>query len=279
MTHSLLMDARVSELAVVCWCMVAAVVAMLRPLCARGRWRVIGGALVVSMAALATSQLPDTGTGGAIRNLLPALFVLGAYWLAAGYIVEPQPRLEQRLLALDRRALGSLQLETRLGRGWALEILEAAYFAVYAVLPLGAWAAWAHGASVSVDAYWTVVFLSEASCYVALAWLQTRPPRLLEPWPGAVRARARIRGVNEVVLTHGSHHMNTLPSGHAAGAVAVALALSSLQVPTAPLFAVVALLICVATVAGRYHFLVDTLAGAAVAVCWWWIVMVGSAAR
>ena len=56
MTHSLLMGARVSELAVVCWCIVAAVVAVVRPLGARGRRRVMGGALVLAVAALATTQ-------------------------------------------------------------------------------------------------------------------------------------------------------------------------------------------------------------------------------
>ncbi|AMY10020.1 PAP2 superfamily protein [Luteitalea pratensis] len=274
MTHSLLMGARASELAVVCWCVVAAVVALVRPLDARGRWRVIGGAFVLGMAALATTQLPDRGVTGVARNVAPALLVLGAHWLAGGYFVEPQPRLEQRLLSVDRRLLAPLRLEARLtsGSSWALEVLESAYFSVYALLPLGAWAAWSRGGSVSVDVYWTVVFLSEASCYIALAWLQTRPPRALEPWAGSLRARSKFRHANEAVLAHGSHHMNTIPSGHAAGAVAVALALWSLQAPTAPIFGVVAFAICVATVVGRYHFLVDTVAGAAVAAGWWWIV-------
>ena len=214
-------------------------------------------------------------SGGAARNVMPALFVLAAYWLAGGYFVAPQPRLEQRLpvdrpLSCSRRC-GSRRVSEP-GSRWVLEVLEAAYFSVYALLPLGAWAAWAQGGSVSVDVYWTVVFLSEASCYIALAWLQTRPPRALEPWAASLRERSIFRQANEVVLTHGSHHMNTLPSGHAAGAVAVALALWSLQAPTAPLFGVAAVAICVATVVGRYHFLVDTVAGAAVAVGWWWIV-------
>ena len=271
MTHSLLMDARVSELAVVCWCIVAAIVAVVRPLGARGRRRVMGGGLVLAVAALATTQLPDAGLGGAARNLMPALFVLAAYWLAGGFFVGPQPRLEQRLLSIDHYLLAPLRLETRPGSGsrWGLEVLEAAYFSVYALLPLGAWTAFAQGGSESVDIYWTVVFLSEASCYIALAWLQTRPPRALEPWAASIRERSFFRQANEVVLSHGSHHMNTLPSGHAAGAVAVALALASLHVPTAPFFGVAAVAICVATVVGRYHFLVDTVAGVAVAVGWW----------
>ena len=63
--------------------------------------------------------------------------------------------------------------------------------------------------------------------------------------------------------------MNTIPSGHAAGAVAVAITLGWLHSPLAPVFGLVALAICIATVVGRYHFVVDTVAGAAVAVTWW----------
>jgi hypothetical protein len=276
LTHSLLMDARTSELAVVGWCIVAAVVAVARPLGARRRWRVMGGAFVLAWAAVATTCLPDVGVAGLARNLVPAVFVLCAYWLAGGYFVAPQPQLEQRLLSLDRMLLGPLRLQDRLtaGSSWSLEVLEAAYFSVYVMLPLGALAAWIRGGSAGVDTYWTTVFLSEASCYIALAWLQTRPPRALEAWAASLRGRSLVRQVNEAVLTHGSHHMNTIPSGHAAGAVSVALALWSLRAPGAGFFGVMAAGICVATVVGRYHFVVDTLAGAAVAAGWWWMITV-----
>lgn len=274
MTHSLLMDLRVSELVVVCWCAVAALVGLVRPLGTRKRGRVLGGSLALGLAAVAAARLPPEGLTGGLRNLMPALFVLGAYWVAGAYFIAPQPALEHRLLAVDHWALGALDLETRLTTGprWVLEWLEAAYFGVYAMLPLGAWAAWSQGRVAAVDRYWTVVFLAESSCYLALAWLQTRPPRALEPWAARLRARSVFRYANEAVLTHGSHHMNTIPSGHAAGAVAVAVALAGLHSPLAPLFGVVAVAICIATVVGRYHFLVDTVAGALVGIAAWLVV-------
>jgi membrane-associated phospholipid phosphatase len=259
---------------VVCWCVLAGLVALLSPVGARRRWQVISGAVILGLSATATMRLPPGGPAGAVRTLAPALFVLAAYWIAGRLFIEPQPGLERRLLAVDHRAFALLGVDPGrvAGSRWLLEILEASYFTVYAVLPLGAWAAWAQAGPVGVDFYWTVVFPSEATCYIALAWWQTRPPRALEPWAEALRLRSPFRRANELVLTHGSHHMNTIPSGHAAGAVAVALGVASLQVPTAPLFGVVAVAICVATVVGRYHFLVDTLGGAGVALGWWWIV-------
>lgn len=270
--HSILMN-RQPELAIVWWCVVAAMVSLTRPLSARGRHTVLGGASALGVAAVLSTLLPTEGAAGAVRNVLPALFVLAAYWVAGAFFVAPDRHLEDRLLACDRWVLGPLRLQERLtGRSrWVLATLETAYLAVYAVLPLGAWAAWAHGRTPAVERYWTLVFLSEATCYLALAWVQTRPPRVLEPWVGALRAGSVVRRANEAILRHGSIQVNTLPSGHVAGAVAVAVALAWLEVPVAPAFGVLAVAISAATVAGRYHFLADTVAAAVVPAVWWWL--------
>lgn len=74
------------------------------------------------------------------------------------------------------------------------------------------------------------------------------------------------------MLNHASNQVNTLPSDHAAGAVAVALALGSLDIAVATLFVVLALMIAVATVVGRYHYTNDSVAGVLVAVLAWGIV-------
>lgn len=272
MSHSLAVSLRLTELAVVAWCVVAVSVSLARPLSAGARVRLLSGATSLALAAVSCGLMPAAGAFEAVRNVLPALFVLAAYWVAGMFFVAPQPVLEQRLLAIDRRALALFGLTDAptLGRHGLRDVLEAAYFAVYAVLPLGAWSAWSYGGAAAVDRYWTLVFLAESSCYLALAWLQTRPPRVLES-SLAAGPPSFVRRANELVLTHGSIQVNTLPSGHAAGAVAVWLALTSVGSPHALLFGVVALGICVATVVGRYHFLVDTVAGAGVAAVWWWL--------
>lgn len=270
------MALRVSELMVVAWCLVVAAVSLVRPLSRLARVRVVGGAALLGAAALVCATLPSHGGAGAVRNVLPGAFVLGAYWVAGALFVAPQLELEARLLAVDQRVfelLGRRGDAHRLPR-WLQDASEVAYLSVYAMLPLGAWAAWAAGGTSSVDRYWTLVFLSEASCYLALAWVQTRPPRTLVPRQPAVSIGA-VRRVNELLLTHASIQVNTLPSGHAAGAVAVALALVWVQSPFATVFGLAALAICLATVTGRYHFVVDTGAGAAVAVAWWLALRVG----
>ena len=265
---------RVSEFLVLAWCAVALVVSMVRPLPAPQRMRVITGCLGLGAGVRLVAALPAEGIAGALRNVVPALYVLAAYTICGAFFVAPDTRLEARLARVDREVLGRWHPEHWLPHrpGW-LSMLELAYLAVYAMLPLGVWAAWAAGGDVAVDAYWRVVFPAEALSYLALAWLQTRPPRAIESWTQGLQARSVLRGANEFVLAHGSHLMNTIPSGHAAGAVAVAVALLWLGAPLSLAFALLAVAICVATVVGRYHFLVDTLLGAAVAIGWWLVVI------
>lgn len=265
---------RTSEWVAIGWFVTAAVLALVRPLPRERRVRVVAGAAVACLAVVATSRLPSSGVSGVFRNLLPSLFVIGAYRLSGVFFVSPQPRIEQFLLDVDQRVLAALGLRDVLARAprLAIEIVEAAYVAVYPMLPLGAVAAWYVGRNPAVDRFWTTVFLAEACSYIATAWIQTRPPRELEAGVADLGARSFVRRLNEFVLRYGSNQVNTIPSGHAAGAVAVALVLLSLDPLVGLPFGVFAIAILVATVIGRYHFIVDTVAGAIVAFVVWAIV-------
>ena len=261
---------RRSEWLVLGWCAVTMALTLVRPLLPMARLRVVTRCLALAAIVRAVALTSAGDAPPVVRNLAPALYVLAAYWIAAGFFVRPNAALEAWLARSDRRWLGRWHPEVWVPRSrWRLEGLEFAYFAVYAMLPLGMWAAHAAGGDRAVDWYWSVVFPAEALAYLGLAFWQTRPPRAIEPWAAALRQRSPLRVVNEVVLDVGSHGMNTLPSGHAAGAVAVALAVATLAAPSAPVFAVVAVAICAATVVGRYHFLVDTVTGAGVALLVW----------
>ncbi|WP_396623726.1 phosphatase PAP2 family protein [Luteitalea sp.] len=261
---------RLSEFLVLAWCAVALVVSLRLRLPAPQRMRVITACLGLGAVVRLGAALPPEGLAGVVRNLLPGLYVLAAYRIAGHFFLAPDERLEAWLTRVDHAVLGPAHPEHWLrGQPWLLGLLELAYLSVYPMLPLGMWAAWSAGGHAAVDRYWQLVFPAEATSYLALAWLQARPPRALEPWTRDLQARSAIRVANEFVLSQGSHLMNTIPSGHAAGAVAVALAVASLGAPAAPVFAVLATVICVATVVGRYHFLVDTVLGAVVAAAWW----------
>jgi len=78
-----------------------------------------------------------------------------------------------------------------------------------------------------------------------------------------------LRRVNVSVARHASIQANTIPSGHSAGAVAVALAVGVTMPIAGAVYMMIALVIAVATVVGRYHYTVDSVLGVFVAVVVW----------
>jgi membrane-associated phospholipid phosphatase len=138
------------------------------------------------------------------------------------------------------------------------------------VIPLGALVVWMAGPERALDRFWTVVLVSGFACYGALPWIQTRPPRIVERSSFTMAERgSSLRRLNLAILERGSVGVNTLPSGHAATAVATALAVVSCTQAVGAVFVAAAALIAVATIVGRYHYAVDTVLGVLVGVAAW----------
>jgi hypothetical protein len=202
------------------------------------------------------------------------LLLLAGYRLSGLFFVAPMTCLEARLLAVDRWTFDALKWTRHLrlqGRG-CHAALELAYLCVYAMVPLGALTLVASGASSQVATYWTVVLAACFTSYAMLPWLQTRPPRAI---PGGRVGEdgsdvgQGLRGLNLAILRSSSNQVNTIPSGHVAAAVAVSLMVLSTDAVFGLAFLTMAFAIAVATVAGRYHYTVDAVAGAVVALASW----------
>jgi membrane-associated phospholipid phosphatase len=84
--------------------------------------------------------------------------------------------------------------------------------------------------------------------------------------------RPTLRRLNSAILDSASVQANTLPSGHVAGALAAALALGAIAPVAGTVFAVLSLLIALSAALCRYHYVVDCVSGAAVAILAWVIV-------
>jgi hypothetical protein len=153
----------------------------------------------------------------------------------------------------------------------AVDLLELAYLSVYLVLPAGFAVARVIDPALDAGRYWTPVVLAELSCYAFLPWIQTRPPRAAPEHAIVEPALSAIRRVNALVLSRGSIQVNTFPSGHAAGAVATALAVGGVSTGAGVVFGVIALGIVVGSVTGRYHYAADSIAGVVVALIAWTI--------
>jgi membrane-associated phospholipid phosphatase len=207
-----------------------------------------------------------------VHDWAPLTFILIGYFLSGLFFVRPSDALEQWLMAWDRRVLGDPS--TRFVR-WPrlmLAALEIVYMGCFLLVPGGFAVLVAAGDAAHADRYWTMVGGAEFGAFAPLAFIQTRPPWAIER-PPALRDRAVHRAARRFVEMF-TIRANTFPSGHAAGSVAVALAV----IPTAPLagalLLAVALAICLASVVGRYHYVVDIVAGVVMAAAIFVAVMV-----
>jgi hypothetical protein len=207
----------------------------------------------------------------ALAVVIPSLILLAGYWLSGLLFVRPDVRIEQWLQSVDDRLLtrsGALALfdgSSPLVR----EFFELSYLLVYLAVPAGATTLVIGGHADQVGRFWTVVLLAEFACYGVLAWIQTRPPRVIESAHGIAPQPAGIRRLNLALVNRASIQVNTLPSGHAAGAVATALAVGAVMPLVGVVFLLAALTISIATVLGRYHYVVDTVLGVLVAIAAW----------
>jgi membrane-associated phospholipid phosphatase len=216
------------------------------------------------------AALPLGSWGATIRDWLPAVYLLAGYWLSGLYFVAPMPAIERRFLAVDtwlyRRGLGAAVAHTpRI----VLELLEFAYLTCFVFVPGGMIVLAATGKTAYADRFWTLVLAGEFGSFGMLPWIQTRPPRDLEP-PTPIDSRPLFfRDVNRFMVRRTSIGWNTFPSGHVAGALAASLAVSE-AVPSLTLPLIVATVaISISTVTGRYHYAVDAVAGAMLTLGVW----------
>lgn len=258
------------------YCAYLCTIAFLFSRFARARVPVLLAAVVCLVGFALSSTIPPAAvTGGSASWLvLPASVLLIGYWLSGLFFLAPMPSIERTLLAADQRFLVRSGLLARYQDGPRVvrESLELAYLIVYLVVPAGAVALSLGGRLDSIPRFWTVVLLSEFLCYGALPWIQTRSPRVLED-SGGTKPTSLVRTLNLAVLSRGSIQANTVPSGHAAGAVATALVVVEVMPSVGLAFLVLAGMIVAATVFGRYHYLIDSFLGVAVAVAVWTIVV------
>lgn len=196
--------------------------------------------------------------------VLPPLALLASYWSSGALWIRPMERLERFFLDSDER-LCVPAIAAAAPRP-LVEFLEFSYAAVYPLIPLALVGHYAVSASAEADRFWTVILVTDYVCFGMLPWIQTRPPRALDPRPPW---RSSFRAFNVRLLGETSIGFNTVPSGHAAEALAAALMMTAAPWPLAALMWIMALSISAGAVLGRYHFAWDAVAGWSVALIVW----------
>jgi hypothetical protein len=282
---------RLSEWIALAYFFFLAATAVRAPVAASRRWRVIAAAAIVAFLILTLAREPCGGVRLIARDWIPLLYLVAGYWSPALLVRAPDERLEGALLDFDRRWLHRIGLRHVRSRtvvfepgesltaeapgmwtsGWRrlfVESGELSYLFCYPLVPLGFSCLYLAGLRAEADRFWTVVFLAVFPCYGALPWLPTRPPRVVE---GAPAGYSTIRTLNLRILERASVKLNTFPSGHVASAVATALVVAAALPAAGGLLALIAGGIAAGSIVGRYHYLADVLAGAAIALAAFWI--------
>jgi membrane-associated phospholipid phosphatase len=196
-----------------------------------------------------------------LQNWLPLAFIPLAYWQTGYFVLPLNQKLQSRLESFDESFLRSIRLGPHI-TFW----LELAYLLVYPLVPLGLIALYLSGMGQFAEEFWNVVLPPAYLCYATFPFVQTLPPRAIEERVAWEPQRTKIRILNLFVLRHVSIQANTFPSGHVAASLAIALVLLRHAPEAGVLFLIMAIAIAAGAFFGRYHYGLDVLIGAALAV-------------
>jgi hypothetical protein len=236
-----------------------ALLAIVRPLPASRRALTVAASAVMIAAIQAV-----TFSTGALRDLFPMITLLAAYYLSGMLCVRPSRSMEAWLTAWDRRLLGDPERAFTNWPPWLLNALDLLYLGTFLTVPAGLLALWLTGQMRLAGHYWTIVMTALLICYAGTALVHTRPPRTLERT--RERAGRRLQHAALDAVDRLSIGANTIPSGHVAAPLAIALALMESLPIIAAAFLAFAIVVTAACLAGRYHFIFDCALGALVAV-------------
>ena len=244
-----------------------------RPIPVRRRWIVTGLAafavIAVILAHLCASFLSRDSFLVLLDVLTISLFLI-PYWQTGQFFLAPNPRIQNRLEAFDRWLLPGISSHSGTGSNPIGFLLEMAYLSCYPLVPLALIAVYAAGLRDKVDGFWLVLLVATYLCYAITPFVPAFPPRAPsgEPPMSAESGKTVNKGriFNRWILKHGSIHAISFPSAHVASAFAIAFVLLRYSPGIGAVFLVVAILISLGAVIGRYHYALDVLMGAVTAL-------------
>jgi membrane-associated phospholipid phosphatase len=243
------------------------------PLPRRRRWIVTCLAaiaiMVVALGRLSASFLSPVHVS-ILRDCVTVALFLVPYWQTGEFFLQPNLEMQNRLLAFDRWLLPGIAAKPGTERTAVGFLLEVAYLFCYPLVPLGLLAVYLAGLREKVGKFWFVVLVSTYICYAVTPFVPAFPPHSLicDQTDTSVPAKEMNKGriFNRWILKHGSIHAISFPSAHVASAFAIALVFLRYAPPIGVVFLVVAVLISLGAVVGRYHYALDVLLGAAIAL-------------
>ena len=207
---------------------------------------------------------------GLVREWLPLGLTVLAY-REMGWLALPQHghALEARWVVWDRAILyGGVKGAIEAFGPVLPSALEIAYSLVYALAPFSVAVLYLYRRRDRVDQFLFIFVLGTLLCYAQYPWWPSEPPRVVFFGQDSPMYDTLFRRFNWWMLGNYGIHTSVFPSGHVAAAFSTAFGMRQ-ALPerkwVSRLLFTMALLIAVATVYGRYHYVADAAAGFAIA--------------
>ena len=205
-----------------------------------------------------------------LRGFFPLPLVLLAY-REMGWFAQPMVshRLEESWITYDRIALPAIRPVIEALGPVIPSILEVAY-SLATPTPMIALAILSLlRREDRLDAFWFSFLLGAFTSYSMFPYFPSEPPRTIFPLDNVPSFDTVFRQFNFNMLAEHGIHTSVFPSAHVSAGFGAAIGLWRALPERRWLwgtFLVIACLISVATVYGRYHYLVDALAGLCVSL-------------
>lgn len=204
------------------------------------------------------------------RDWLPLLLIPLAYkemgWFALPHAAHS---MEARWVTWDHVVLrgGANAVIESLGPILP-SILEISYLLLYALAPFSVAMLYAYDRRNRVDQFLLLFLVAVLLCYAQFPFWPSEPPRTLFPTEDLPAYSTVFRRLNLWLVEAGGIHTSVFPSAHVAAAFSAAAGMR-LYLPEhkwiSRLLGVIAAIIAIATVYGRYHYLADACAGVVMA--------------
>lgn len=201
-----------------------------------------------------------------VRDWYPVPLILLAYremgWLALPHTSRV---FEDYWVIWDRRLLHDWGLRTAIeSLGPVLpNVLELAYLLVYVMPVVTVAVFYVYDVRERLDDAYSILLFGTLTAYAMYPFFPSEPPRSVFPLTD-LPMMSSLRRLNLFFVGSYGIHTSVFPSGHSAAAFSAAFAVMKLVPERRWLgraFLVLAVLIGLATIYGRYHFAIDAVAG------------------
>lgn len=206
-----------------------------------------------------------------VRDWYPVPLILLAFrqmgWMA---LPHASTAFEDYWIVWDRRLLHDWGLKAAIeSLGPVLpNLLEFTYLLTYSVPVLMVTLIYVCHRRRRLDDGYSILLFGTLTAYALYPWFPSEPPRTVFP-DADLPVMSLLRAWNLRIVGNYGIHTSVFPSGHSAAAFSAAFAVWKL-LPEFPWcrwgMLILSILIAVATVYGRYHFAIDTVAGLGLAL-------------